>query len=421
MADNKDKQALEQVKNDLASQLHATRVEIPAILQENYERMDPKGQAWLIQMQQRLYITEQVTRIQVGEILLEAQATLKNQGARNSGLTFEKFCEANNISRASAYRFIAVAQGFHRLQEVAASDNADLEMMIANFQTLPIDQQVAIGKKPISEEEVALLQLPKSEWDQSGKKVYSKVIHDFKNQRKALEKENAALKDQYSEISKQAIAQANAVIAQEKELALLKDQKHHLEMELTKKQRETPETIETLPDDFEDVSGELQLELDKTILERDQLRNQLVEATAKLGQVEFAQATAKNVADLEKKIESLNDRLAKADREKDKLQDQLAKAQSPEGQAQQELKKANQAVTSMLGNVAKALDFSTLEDLLPTLSEQQVEKTDLKRVYDLLIDKAQFIQEHFLIKDLDVKRTVTDTVIDGEFQEKEDN
>lgn len=75
----------------------------------------------------------------------------------------------------------------------------------------------------------------------------------------------------------------------------------------------------------------------------------------------------------------------------------------------------------MLGNVAKALDFSTLEDLLPTLSEQQVEKTDLKRVYDLLIDKAQFIQERFLIKDLDVKRTVTDTVIDGEFQEKEDN
>lgn len=42
MADNKDKQALEQVKNDLASQLQATRVEIPAILQENYERMDPK-------------------------------------------------------------------------------------------------------------------------------------------------------------------------------------------------------------------------------------------------------------------------------------------------------------------------------------------------------------------------------------------
>ena len=58
---------------------------------------------------------------------------------------------------------------------------------------------------------------------------------------------------------------------------------------------------------------------------------------------------------------------------------------------------------------------------MPTLSEQQVEKTDLKRVYDLLIDKAQFIQERFLIKDLDVKRTVTDTVIDGEFQEKEDN
>ena len=75
----------------------------------------------------------------------------------------------------------------------------------------------------------------------------------------------------------------------------------------------------------------------------------------------------------------------------------------------------------MLGNVAKTLDFSTLEDLLPTLSEQQVEKTDLKRVYDLLIDKARFIQERFLIKDLDVKRTVTDTVIDGEFQEKEDN
>lgn len=124
---------------------------------------------------------------------------------------------------------------------------------------------------------------------------------------------------------------------------------------------------------------------------------------------------------MEKQIEALNGRLAKADQEKDKLQDQLARAQSPEGQAQQALKKANQEVTSMLGNVAKALDFSTLEDLLPTLSEQQVEKTDLKRVYDLLIDKAQFIQERFLIKDLDVKRTVTDTVIDGEFQEKEDN
>ncbi len=151
------------------------------------------------------------------------------------------------------------------------------------------------------------------------------------------------------------------------------------------------------------------------------MRNQLDEATAKLGEVKFAQVTAKNVADLEKQIEALNGRLAKADQEKDKLQNQLAKAQSPEGQAQQALKKANQAVTSMLGNVAKTLDFSTLEDLLPTLSEQQVEKTDLKRVYDLLIDKARFIQERFLIKDLDVKRTVTDTVIDGEFQEKEDN
>lgn len=202
---------------------------------------------------------------------------------------------------------------------------------------------------------------------------------------------------------------------------LLTAQKHHLEIELTKRQRETPETIETLPADFEDVSGELQLELDKTIQERDRLRNQLDEATAKLGEVKFAQVTAKNVADLEKQIEALNGRLAKADQEKDKLQNQLAKAQSPEGQAQQALKKANQAVTSMLGNVAKTLDFSTLEDLLPTLSEQQVEKTDLKRVYDLLIDKARFIQERFLIKDLDVKRTVTDTVIDGEFQEKEDN
>lgn len=424
LADNKDKQALEQVKNDLASQLQATRVEIPAILQENYERMDPKGQAWIIQMQQRLYITEQVTRIQVGEILLEAQATLKNQGARNTrngGLTFEKFCEANNISRASAYRFIAVAQGFHRLQEVAATDHADLEMMIANFQTLPIDQQAAIGKKPISEEEVALLQLPKSEWDQSGKKVYSKVISDFKKQRKALEKENAALKDQNRVLSKKLIEKDDVANEKGKKVDLLTAQKHHLEIELTKRQRETPETIETLPADFEDVSGELQLELDKTIQERDRLRNQLDEATAKLGEVKFAQVTAKNVVDLEKQIEALNGRLAKADQEKDKLQNQLAKAQSPEGQAQQALKKANQAVTSMLGNVAKALDFSTLEDLLPTLSEQQVEKTDLKRVYDLLIDKARFIQERFLIKDLDVKRTVTDTVIDGEFQEKEDN
>ena len=240
MADNKDKQALEQVKNDLASQLQATRVEIPAILQENYERMDPKGQAWIIQMQQRLYITEQVTRIQVGEILLEAQATLKNQGARNGGLTFEKFCEANNISRASAYRFIAVAQGFHRLQEVAATDHADLEMMIANFQTLPIDQQAAIGKKPISKEEVALLQLPKSEWDQSGKKVYSKVISDFKKQRKALKKENAALKDQNRVLSKKLIEKDDVANEKGKKVDLLTAQKHHLEIELTKRQRETP-------------------------------------------------------------------------------------------------------------------------------------------------------------------------------------